>query len=190
VILYDLATDQLKSRFDKHVSASFICRPFNQVKVDKIKNSYQQEKVFVSVGRSIDYDFEIDVSHLNYQFIVTQGINLIGENVIYLPVDTTNTQDYLAACDYVITKAGFSTISECILSGSKMAVIGRDFAHEDRVTLNYLLEKELGIKINLDKDGFDIESILKKLSTFNPRYDKHKFTNDYQKISKYIIDSE
>lgn len=68
----------------------------------------------MSVGRSVDLMEEIAVSNKPYHFIVTEGIQLVGANVTYLPKETPNTQDYILASKFVITKAGFGTLAEAL----------------------------------------------------------------------------
>lgn len=51
-----------------------------------IQSQYNQPLVFVGVGRLVDLKEEMDVSSEPYYFIVTEGIQLVGENVTYLPV--------------------------------------------------------------------------------------------------------
>lgn len=48
-----------------------------------IKQQFDKPIVFVSGGRSVELEEEIDGSHLNYQFIVTEGIQLSGDNVCF-----------------------------------------------------------------------------------------------------------
>ncbi len=61
-------------------------RPFDLLVVAEIQSRYDQPLVFVSAGRSVDLMEEMDVSNEPYHFIVTEGIQLVGENVTYLPV--------------------------------------------------------------------------------------------------------
>ena len=55
---------------------------------------------------------------------MTEGIQLSGDNVLYLPKEVENTQDYIKASEMVITKAGFGTVGETMLARKKCAVIG------------------------------------------------------------------
>ena len=142
--------------------------------------------MFVSVGRSVYLEEEIDVSHLNYQFIVTEGIQLSGDNVLYLPKEVENTQDYIMASEMVITKAGFGTVSETMLAQKKCAVIGREMVAEDRETVQHLVERGLAIRVEYS-GGMDMEGIIRNLENFEPRFDKNCFTNDARKIAKLLV---
>lgn len=51
---------------------------------------------------------------------------------ISIPPDETETQDWIAACDLVVSKPGYSTISEAIQAGVPMALFRREgFAEDD-----------------------------------------------------------
>lgn len=52
--------------------------------------------------------------------------------MIRIPPGETETQDWIAACDLVVSKPGYSTISEAIQAGVPMALFRRDgFAEDD-----------------------------------------------------------
>ncbi len=88
VLIYDLSGVQMKEQFIKYDEVSLCARPFDLLAVDEIQSQYDQPLVFVSVGRSVDLIEKIDVSNEPYHFIVTEGIQLVGENVTYLPKET------------------------------------------------------------------------------------------------------
>ncbi|MCU7198003.1 sugar 3,4-ketoisomerase [Turicibacter sanguinis] len=134
----------------------------------------------------MDLEEEIDVSHLNYQFIVTEGIQLNGDNVLYLPKEVENTQDYIKAFEMVITKAGFGTVAETMLAKKKCAVIGRETVAEDRATVDHLVKRGLAIQVEYS-GGLDMEGIIRNLQAFEPRYETNPFTNDVAKIARLLI---
>nr|WP_262949911.1 WxcM-like domain-containing protein [Turicibacter sanguinis] len=165
----------------------FLCaRSFDEKEVQRIKAQFDKSIVFVSVGRSVDLEEEIDVSHLNYQFIVTEGIQLNGDNVLYLPKEVENTQDYIKAFEMVITKAGFGTVAETMLAKKKCAVIGRETVAEDRATVDHLVKRGLAIQVEYS-GGLDMEGIIRNLQAFEPRYETNPFTNDVAKIARLLI---
>lgn len=57
----------------------------------------------------------------------------------------------MAAADYVITKAGWGTVAECLLSRKPMALFARDSVLEDRTTISLLEEQGLAIKITYEQ---------------------------------------
>lgn len=184
-LFYELYMEDMKEYFNEYEEIAFCSREFNLVKADKIKNSFKKPMVYLSVGRSVDLKDEIDVSNFNYDFIVTDGINIKGHNVYYLPKETPNTQDYLMASDFVISKAGWGTVSEAMLGKKKLALLSRDNVSEDRNTIKKLIDRDLAIEVD-----FDLEKILKKLEEFTPRFDRYDFKNDYNKIGDIINGKE
>ena len=173
--------------FFTEVSGISVCaREFNETNVVNIKQQFAKPIVFVSVGRSVELAEAIDVSSFDYQFIVTEGIQLVGNNVFYLSKEVKNTQDYIKASDMVITKAGFGTVAETMLAKKRCAVIGRDSVAEDRATVQGLVERGLALKVDY-RHGLDMEQILNHLENFEPRFDLNPFTNDARKIAKLLV---
>lgn len=141
----------MKSYIKEYEEVSLCFRYFNLEQVDKIKKGFKKKIVYISVGISVDLKDEIDVSNLNYDFIVTDGINLKGHNVYYLDKEIPNTQDYLMDSNVVITKAGWGTISEALLGKKKIAVLSRDGISEDRNTINKLKNRGIAISLEYEK---------------------------------------
>lgn len=182
VLFYELYMDEMKEYIDNYKEVSFCSREFDLVKADKIKSSFKRPIVYLSVGRSVNLKDELDVSSLPYDFIVTDGIRVKGKNVYYLDKETPNTQDYLLASDFVITKAGWGTVSEALLGRKKIALLSRDNVAEDRNTIKKLKDMGLAIEVN-----FNLEDILKDLEQFNPNFSKYNFKNSYKEIVDKII---
>lgn len=185
-LFYELYMEDMKDYIEEYEEVSLCSRKFNVEQVDKIKNSFNKKIVYISVGRSVDLKGKIDVSNLNYDFIVTDGIKITGHNVHYLNKETLNTQDYLMASDFVITKAGWGTISEALLCKKKLALLSRDGVAEDRDTIRKLKENGLAIKVNYEED-FNLECILKALEEFSPDFKRYNFKNNYKEIGDIIM---
>lgn len=181
-LFYGLYMEEMKEYLKNYEEVSLCSRDFNLEKVDKIKKKLSKKVVYLSVGRSVSLNKEIDVSNLNYDFIVTDGIILKGDNVYYLDKETPNTQDYLMCSDLVITKAGWGTVSEALLGKKKIAVLSRDNIAEDRNTIRKLVGMGLAIEVSLD-----LKKILQELDNFKPNYYKYNFKNSYKEIADKII---
>lgn len=186
VFMYEMSSSNIKERFIKYDELSLCARKFDVTQIEKIQSHYNQPLVFVSVGRSVDLAEEIEVSNEPYHFIVTEGIQLVGENVTYLAKETPNTHDYLCASEFVITKAGFGTIAEALLAKKKMAVIERDRIAEDRVTVEWLVNHGLALPIQYEK-GLHLSQLLKDLEQWTPNYGAVNLSNDANKISKRLL---
>lgn len=185
-LFYELYMEEMRSYIKNYGEVSLCSRIFNLEKADKIKRSFKRPIVYLSVGRSVNLKEEIDVSNLNYDFIVTDGIKIKGHNVYYLAKETSNTQDYLMASDFVITKSGWGTISEALLAKKKVALLSRDNVAEDRNTINKLKSMDLAVEVNYE-NAFDLNNILNDLEKFTPKFDKYNLKNDYKKIGDILI---
>ena len=181
-LFYEFYMEDMKDYIKRYEEVSLCSREFNLEKVDKIKISFKRPIVYISVGRSVNFNKEIDVSAFDYDFIVTDGIKLSGNNVYYLDKKILNTQDYLMASDFVIIKAGWGTVSEALLAKKKIALMSRDGVAEDRNTICKLKSKGVAIEFN-----FDLEDSLKKLKEFNPNFDIYNFKNHYKKIGEILL---
>lgn len=184
-LFYKLYMEEMKDYIVNYEEVSLCSRDFELEKADKIKRKFKRKIVYLSVGRSVQLNELLDTSGLNYDFIVTDGLNIKGDNVMYLSKETVNTQDYIMASDFIITKAGWGTVSEALLGKKKIAVLSRDKVAEDRNTIRKLVDNGLAIESN-----FDLEKILERLESFIPRYDKYDFKNDYKKIGDIINEKE
>lgn len=185
-LLLELATPQMKKRFPDGMDVGFCCRPFNSEAVEEIRKIYDKPIVYVSVGGSNSgLDFDIDVRALPYQFISTAGLKFVGDNVTYLPTETDNTNDYIAAADYCITKAGWGTIGEEMIAGNKVALIERPDVFEDTRNIKCLAERGRAMPIRID-DLRDIGSVLKAMQGLKAQV---PCTNNYKMIADELIDS-
>ncbi|WP_143315777.1 glycosyltransferase [Clostridium sp. HBUAS56017] len=185
VLLYSLYIDNMKSYLKNYEEVGLCCRAFSKENVQKIKEKYKKKIVFISVGRSVELNGNINVENLNYDFIVTEGINIEGNNVTYLSKDIANTHDYVKASDYVITKAGWGTIAEVLCANKKCAILSRNSVAEDRNTIEKLKYMNLALEINYE-ESFDIGNILKQLDGLKVNND-YKFENQYKDIAKKIV---
>lgn len=187
VLLYDLANEPTRKRYPSGTEVGFVARPFHEEKVREIKEKYgNKPMVFLSIGGSNSgLDFDIDVSGLPYNFISTEGFRLKGENVFFLPVNIDNTQDYVAASDFCISKAGWSTISEMILAGKPMALLERADVPEDRMSIAELVRRKAAIVITVEELR-DIGSILRKMQ--KEAWNTKEYVNGYVKVAETILE--
>lgn len=184
VIFFDLANEASRKFFGEGFEVGFSARPFDPVKVKAIRDAHDKPIVVITCGASNSgFDFDIDVSRLPYSFIVTRALKLIGDNVEYLDPKTNNTQDYVAAADYCIAKAGWSTVSEFVTAGVRTALLERDDTPEDTMTINQLKDRKLAISIKVDELK-DIGKVIEKMDSFE--WSDKVYENDYSKIAGLI----
>ena len=141
---------------------SLVARPFHPERIAAIRSRHACPIVFVALGMSAQFTRPVSVEGVKAHFYTTEGVPLTGGNVTTVPYTTLNTQDYVAAADYVITKAGWGTVAECLLSRKPMALFARDSVLEDRTTIRLLEEQGLAVKITYEQLA-DMPALLNEL---------------------------
>jgi hypothetical protein len=68
-------------------------------------------------------------------FLVSGNTAVEGKYIVKIPEDVTETQNYIAACDPVISKPGWGNVSEAVRSERPLLVIERGFMREDQNTI-------------------------------------------------------
>lgn len=166
---------------------SLVSRRVNPECVDEIREKYNKRPiVFMSNGASAELDEAIDVNDLPYEFLITRGLNIIGNNVHELPFDMTNTPDYIAAADYIIAKGGWSTMAEILLQKKKCALIFRGNNAEDDNTRKILEKRQHCVGIQ-GRELKYISHIIRKIDELEPEsYDIYR--NDTGYICDLLMD--
>lgn len=167
ILYYALANKPTRKLLGRGKEIGFVCRPFDCEKVKQIRAKHEKPIVFISLGVSNNgLASVIDVSQIPYDFITTSALNFIGSNVSKLPLDIDNTNDYVAAADYCIAKAGWSTVSEMMIARSRFAVINRPNVPEDTMLIREVVRRGAGIAIN-GEDLQNISSVIKRLKEYS-----------------------
>jgi len=133
----------------------FYPRPIDPLKVAQMKAKYP---LIVSIFSGMSSSMIVEIE--NYKgLIITNNKLQVKYNgpLIVLGQECLDTQNYIACSDLVITKAGFTTIAECISAKVNMLLVERPSAYEDTFLIqevkklgfgNSIKEKELK-KLNL-----------------------------------------
>jgi hypothetical protein len=139
-------------------NVEFTSRTINRESAKEIKGKFNPE-IFLTLVKSAVIN-NVKIRNLNRTIIITEGVEVASSNnTIKLPLSTLDTHNYIAASEYVITKAGWSTVSEGLIGGSKLILLDRPSVYEDTFIINQLLKEELAISIkeeqlsNLDFDA-------------------------------------
>ncbi|TGA99968.1 hypothetical protein E4665_03190 [Sporolactobacillus shoreae] len=74
----------------------------------------------------------------NCVFLVSSNLDIEGENIFHIPDDYTESQNYIAASDLVITKPGWGIVSEAVSFRKALILIVRNEMQEDRNTVAFL----------------------------------------------------
>ena len=164
---------------------SLVARPFHPEQIEAIRSRHSCPIVFVALGMSAQFTQPISVEGVNAHFYTTEGVPLTGNNVTTVPYTTLNTQDYVAAADYVITKAGWGTVAECLLSRKPMALFARDSVLEDRTTISLLEQQGLALKITYEQLA-DMPQLLERLARVR-KPEPSAFTNAAAEIASRLL---
>lgn len=185
IFLYDLGNKKILDYYKNVELVSLISRKKNDIKIMEISQKYPHPIVFVSVGKSIVMEKSYDVSDFKGTVIITAGVELQGTNVIQLSNTTIDTQNYICASDYIISKTGWSTLAEIFLSHKRTAVIVRGNNPEDNAVIDEILKRNIGIKCDFD-DLNNIQGIVEKLNDVSESRTE-LFEDCHIKIAKYIL---
>lgn len=180
-IKYDLCLPIGSINTDNVDDVGFVCRDIDKYRVMDIKKKYG-DCIFITCGKSASLD-SINVSNFKGTIFTTSGIDIIcGDDcdVVNLPIDVLDTQNYIAASDVVIAKSGWGTIAECILGHSGLVLIERPSAKEDSFNIDCIKSRRLGISVS-ERDLCDID--VAKLK------DDLKYSVDYDALCSYINDN-
>jgi uncharacterized protein (TIGR00661 family) len=97
--------------------------------------------VFLSVGMSFDPKTIERMKFFNsskVKYLFSSNNSLKVDNSIIIPNTITETQNYLSACDLVISKAGYSTVAEAVTAKVPICLFKRTGFKEDE-----LMEREI-----------------------------------------------
>jgi len=98
--------------------------------------------VYVGVGKSFNPLFLNDLKvNSGVKLLVSSDVELAS--TIKIPSSETETQNYIAICDLVVSKAGYSTVSEAIRAKVPMLLFKREGYREDELIVNGV--EKLGI---------------------------------------------
>ena len=111
--------------------------------------------VYLGLGRSLDPSLlkgMKDLSTSGVRFLVSSNLTVPLKNSIRIPAQETETQNYIAMCDLVASKTGYSTVSEAIRARVSMILFMRDGFKEDRLLADGV--EKMGIGHTLSEDAF------------------------------------
>ena len=94
--------------------------------------------VYLGVGMSFDPSFMRSMKPIEapMKFLISSNVEIPFDNVVRIPIDETETQNYIAACDLVVSKTGYGTVSEAVSAKIPMFLLRRDGFKEDELIGN------------------------------------------------------
>ncbi|WP_242269622.1 glycosyltransferase [Bacillus cereus group sp. BfR-BA-01408] len=131
-------------------SFHFYSRIINPLEVKQLRKKLnptgEKQIIFIPLGMKIDIG-DITTFPLwddeRYVFIVSHNMNIVHINVHKIPKNYTESQNYIATADCVISKAGWGTVSEAILQNKPLLIIDREGMSEDQNTIRFLKDNNL-----------------------------------------------
>ncbi|CAH1210968.1 hypothetical protein PAECIP111893_03340 [Paenibacillus plantiphilus] len=132
-----------------YVKAGFFCRAPEKREWSRLQSLHGKGKgkddgaltVFVALGMDIHARDMKDMAMWKDEdctFIVSSHMDASGPNVVRIPPSYTESQNYLALADIVITKPGWGVISEAVHCNKPLLMVKRDLFMEDLHTTNAL----------------------------------------------------
>lgn len=129
---------------------NFFSREVEQEEVVRIRKELnllsEETVVFYGLGMKINHHHINQLklwSSENCKFIVSSHILIDHPNVYRIPSNYLETQNFVAASDFTITKPGWSTVAEALNGKSRLLLLERDTFIEDKATIETL--KKLGL---------------------------------------------
>ena len=144
--------------FKKKKEISLVSREITVNRQDMRKRcgiSDDELLVYVGVGRSFDPSFLSSMKPIeapNVRFLISSDAELPFENVVRIPNSETETQNYIAVCDLVVSKTGYGTVSETVRAKIPMFLLKRNGFKEDELIGNKV--EELGIGQFISEKSF------------------------------------
>jgi len=143
-------------------------------KIGKKRNS---TLIFLGIGKSISPNFlkNVKLSSKRYDFLLSFQVNNY-ENVFKIPSNETESQNFVNACDLMISKCGYSTVAEGTRSKIPIFLFKRPVPGKK----NEYISEDLSIISNVEKLGIGKELNLNLL--YEDRWER--FIENQKEINK------
>jgi len=127
------------------LETDFFCRRPNDREILKLRADLNpggcRLVVFFALGMSVAVGDLQEMSLWNDEsclFIVSGNMKVERANVIRIPEHYTESQNYVAAADIVLTKPGWGTVSEAVMLNKPLILLDRHLFTEDACTIKAL----------------------------------------------------
>ncbi|MEH7440194.1 glycosyltransferase [Neobacillus drentensis] len=126
----------------------FFSREVDDNEVSRIRrlvNPYGNKKIiFLGLGMKIDVGTleRLPIwSSPDCVFLISSNVQVDLPNTFQIPAGYLESQNYIAASDLVISKAGWGMVGEAVSSNIPLLILNRPSMKEDQNTINYLKQK-------------------------------------------------
>lgn len=167
---------------------AFFARKVDIIEMKKIKEKLNPNEdkniIYFGLGMKVD---NVDVNSFslwdseNCVFIVSSNMSIKRKNIFVIPEEYTESQNYIAASDLVISKAGWGTVSEAVINQVPLLILNRKGLIEDQNTINYIKKNNLGEIIDWEKFR-DYQYKQNRKQNFNTSY-----VNEVDRIAEDIL---
>lgn len=171
----------------------FFARNVDHAEIKRILqeiNPHRKKVIFVGLGMKVEANFLNELPLWNSPdcvFIVSSNVSVTKrDNIFHIPSNYLETQNYIAASDLVITKAGWGTVSEAVLSQTPLLIIERDLMTEDQNTIDYLRNHALCKTINWSDFSQFIVNVQDMEAYHHPINDK-KARNESMELANNLM---
>lgn len=145
--------------------------------------------VFFGLGMKIDIE-QLERLTIwdspNCMFIVSSNVQVKRPNVFSIPKDYIESQHYIAAADFVISKPGWGIISEAVCNRKPLLILDRQTMKEDQNTISFLKVNHLCKTITWD----ELRQLVINEEFINELQSQHKHDGDFLVNQADIISKE
>jgi len=92
-----------------------------------------------------------NIQHIKDYLFVLSSCRIDSPNTIYIPEGTLNFENILVACDMVLSKPGYSLISECLANKIKILYVPREDFLEDQSIEKTFMNDMTSVRLPMDK---------------------------------------
>jgi hypothetical protein len=187
--------------FKNRVQVNLVSRDISVNRSDFRKSlgiKENEKLVYVGLGKSMDEKILSNLSHIadqNIRLLLPSEAKLNSKKYIRIPKDYTETQNYLGICDLVVSKAGYSTISEAIRGKVPTFIFLRENFYEDIFISKELKKLKIGEAISFEEFiGCDWIDKIETLGEYKDHFNNlsRKYTGNgcgqIESIVKEILD--
>ena len=170
----------------------FYSRELDLLDVQRIKDHLNPTGdkiiVFFGLGMKINDEYfkKLELwNSPNCIFVTSYHSDIDEPNIVKIPKDYLESQNYIAAADMVISKAGWGTISEGVCGQTPLVIVNRKSMQEDKNTIEFLENHHLCELITEEElDQFMInESFIKKVK----KQKQELWRSDINRIGSEIL---
>ncbi len=181
MFLYDFHKPEMTGYGVEYDLISMMNFPYHMEKVESLEEKLGGSFIFADmpgIG-------PVDVSSYPYRFVVTEGTDLRGDNVVVYEEGPGEIHNYVAASIYTIAYASWTRVGQVVLSNKKAAFLVKNKDDINRYVLDVL--KQRGQCVEIEEEEWENPGeVLEKLEKFSYSYEHEYYNSDYD-LARYIL---